>query len=344
MKYLSASLLSLVFAASAAQSQTIILDSFETGDLSASQTSGLDWLKPNRTSLVKRDSVLGDLIIYNGSGVVEIQEGFDRQWQAYEGDVSMRFDFPSGSNSWAEQRFSLDSAHEEIWISFWLKVPINYRHSSNSPSNSKLFALWMDDYSKKGAGPTVIWEFWNDGSDGSKVAYHYSPGGYRTANSHKQHTSFIRYPNDQGRWMQVVMHVKAARNTDSNDGIIRLYRRWAGETEFAKLHEDTQADIGPPSSGPKGWKAGYLMGWSNPGYRQRTEWLLDDFKISRDSLLTTTEASPAPAPEPEPEPEPEPTPEPEPQPEPEPEAEPEAEPVPDEEDSCKPPRIPNILS
>jgi hypothetical protein len=333
MKYFPITCLMVAMATSAVHADDVISDSFETRDMSADGSIDLDWGSTNRTTLVKRDPVLGDLIIYDDA-VVEIQQGFDRQWQAKDGDVSLRFDYPSGTNSWAEQRFALSSAREEIWIRFWLKVPINYKHSSNSPSNSKLFALWMDDYSSKGAGPTVIWEFWNDGAGGSKVAYHYSPGGYRTANSHKQHTSFIRYPDDQGRWMQVVMHIKAASHVDANDGVIRLYRRWADESSFAKLHEDTKADIAPPSSGPEGWKAGYLMGWSNPGYDQQTEWLLDDFKMSSTSLLTVDDTTGSPS-------EPEPTPSPEPELEPELEPEPE---TPTEDDSCKPPRIPNILS
>lgn len=328
MKHFSKSLFSLaLLASSAVHGQTIISDSFESGDLSARYTDGLRWGGTNNTSLVKRDPVMGDMIIYRSNRQEEVLMGWNREWQAKDGDVAMRFDFPAGANSWAEQRFSLDSAMPEIWISFWLKVPINFKHSSNSPGNNKLFALWMDDYSSKGAGPTVIWEFWNDGSGGSRLAYHYSPGGYKTANAHKQHTSFIRYPQDQGRWMQIVLHVKAAARPGSNDGLIRTYRRWENESKFSMLHEDLKADIGPPSSGPKGWKAGYLMGWSNPGYAEQTEFLLDDFKISRSSLLDAADSPSGPGSKPAPQPEPDPGTMPE---------QPPAE--------CKPPRIPQILS
>lgn len=288
--------------ATPAIAQPFFFESFESGDLSASHASSFSWDGTNRTSLVKRDPDLGDMVIYNGKGSVEIQVGFDRYWSAFSGDVSMRFAYPSGSNSWSEQRFRMESAHPEIWIRYWLKVPTNFKHSSNSPSNSKLFALWMDGYSSKGAGPTVIWEFWNDGSNGSNLAYHYSPGGYRTANSHKQQTQFIRYPEDQGRWMQIVMHVKAATGSSANNGIIKLYRRWANEDSFSLLHKDTGADIAPPSGGPNGWKAGYFMGWSNPGYAEATEWLLDDLVMSRTTLLDVDPSeSPSPAPSPDPE-------------------------------------------
>lgn len=323
MKQFSKTLLTMALLASgAAHSQAIISDSFESGDLSARYSPGLSWGGTNNTSLVKRDPVLGDMIIYRANKREETQMGWNREWQAKDGDVSMRFDFPPGRDTWAEQRFALDTAMPEIWISFWLKIPINYRHSSASPGNSKLFALWMDDYSAKGAGPTVIWEFWHDGSGGSRLAYHYSPGGYKTANSHKQHTSFIKYPQDQGRWMQVVLHVEAATRPGSNNGLIRTYRRWENETRFTMLHEDRAADIGPASSGPRGWKAGYILGWSNGGYTQQTEFLVDDFKISRTSLLDVPDAPTQPKPEPQPEPDTKPQ-------------EPPAE--------CKAPRIPNIL-
>lgn len=326
MKPFSASLISMIFLAVSAQAQTVIRDSFESEDLSARYTSGIDWAGTNRTSLVKRDPALGDLVVYNHSGVVSIQAGFDRQWQAKDGDISMRFRYPSGSNSWAEQKFSLDNAHPEIWIRFWLKVPINFKHSSNSPGNNKLFALWMDGYSSKGLGPTVIWEFWNDGAGGSKLAYHYSPGGYRTANGHKQHTQFIRYPDDQGRWMQIVMHVVQSSGDAANDGVIELYRRWADESSFTRLHNDQNADVAPPAGGPYGWKAGYLMGWSNPGYSEPTEWLLDDFAISTTSLLPVDSVDGPDGGGSEPVPAPEPTPD------------------TGGGDSCKAPQIPNIMS
>lgn len=288
MRYISTALISLGFFLSVpALAQISFSDSFESRDLTANQSLDFTWGSMNRTGLVSQDPVLGDLLIYNRQGPVELQQSEIKNWQARHGDVAMRFDFPAGKNTWAEQRFSLTNPQHELWIRFWLKVPDNFRHGRANASNNKLLALWMDDYSSKGAGPTVIWEFWNDGSDGSQLAYHYSPGGYRAAGSHKQHQPFISYPADQGRWMQIVMHVKAATAPGNNDGIIQTYRRWDGEGSFTLLHEDLAANIAAPASGPMGWKAGYFMGWSNPGYEQPTEWLMDDFEISNTPLLDT---------------------------------------------------------
>lgn len=287
MKLFPAILFSLVFSLTLpAFAQTSVSDSFESGSLDATDSSVFSWDRVNRTSLVKGDPQLGDMTIYNRDGALELLEGSENRWRAKDGNVSMRFDYPAGEGGWAEQRFRLGHAEPDIWIRYWVKVPDNFKHSSDSPSNNKLFALWMDDYSSKGDGPTVIWEFWNDGAGGSKLAYHYSEGGYQTANGHKQHTPFIRYPDDQGRWMQIVMHVKASSASSANDGVIELYRRWENEESFTLLHEDTNANIAAPSGGPQGWKAGYFMGWSNPGYESPTEWLLDDVTISSSSLLS----------------------------------------------------------
>lgn len=288
MRFISTTLISLSFFLSLPSlAQISFSDSFESRDLSANQSLDFTWGSMNRTSLVSQDPVLGDLVIFNRQGPIELQQSQFKNWKARHGNVAMRFDFPAGKNSWAEQRFSLTKPQRELWVRFWLKVPENFRHGRATASNNKLFALWMDQYSAKGAGPTVIWEFWNDGSDGSQLAYHYSPGGYRAAGAHRQHKPFISYPADQGRWMQIVMRVKAASGQGKNDGVIQLYRRWDGEGSFTLLHDDRAANIPAPASGPNGWKAGYFMGWSNPGYPQATEWLIDDLHISNMPLLDT---------------------------------------------------------
>jgi hypothetical protein len=280
------SLLAFLIFITPALAQPLFSDSFESGDLGAGHDVGFSWESPNRTSLVKRDPQLGDMIVYNRGGPIELLQGTDKEWTAKEGQISLRFDYPAGKGGWSEQRFGFDTARPDLWIRYWLKVPKNFKHTARNPSNNKLFALWMDGYSSKGAGPTVIWEFWHDGSGGSRLAYHYSPGGHRTAGTHRQEKAFITYPDDQGRWMQIVMHVKAASAASANDGIIQLYRRWENENSFTLLHDDKGANIAAPANASAGWRAGYFMGWSNAGYAAPTEWFLDGLVISSTNLLT----------------------------------------------------------
>lgn len=222
------------------------------------------------------------------------------------GTKSLRFRYPAGANTSAEERFAFSAPHNEVWVRYWLKVPTNFEHTAPEPhwpTNNKLFALWMDDYSAHGMGPSVIWEYWDNGKGGSDLAVHYSEGNKTGAGPHLQLKPFIDSTTDKGRWMQIVLHVKAATinnaGTSNNDGLIETYRKWDGDSAYVKLHQVTQVNIAPPATGPNGWKAGYFMGWSNPGFRAQTDFYIDDIEfadamnvnISTSSSSTTSNSS-----------------------------------------------------
>ncbi len=257
------------------------IEDFESGDFSGTNAEGFHWKQTNRTSIVTSESVVN-----NGAPVdVPIPEG--RNWNPKNGRHSLRFRYPA-QDFMSEQRFGLSVAHPELWVKYWLRVPTNYKHTTITPSNSKLFAIWMDAYSDKGVGATVIWEFWGNGS-GSELAFHYSKGGEIGHDGpHIQHVPFIS-EEDKGRWMQLIFHVKAASSFEANDGVIQLWRRWEDEPAFTKYHELLDADIG--FADVKGWRDGYLMGWSNSGYIENTEWLIDDIVFSDKSLVPKKKSS-----------------------------------------------------
>lgn len=240
--------------------KSIFKDSFESLNFSKTNSLGFAWGGPGGTEI---------------SSTVGVND-----------KASLAFNyFGPYINSTAEQRFNIGEPIKDIVIRFWLKVPSNFKHVVPAPelhhaSNSKLFALWMDDYSAHGDGPSVIWEFWDNGKNGSDLAVHYSVGGYTGAGPHMAFHPFIKYPDDQNKWMEIVMKVRAATSKTSNDGVIQLYRRWKGESAFELFHDIKDANIAPPAKGPIGWSAGYLMGWSNPGYDEaKTVWHVDDFEI-----------------------------------------------------------------
>ena len=291
-----------LFAMSQVYAEVVFFDSFESGDLSATNSDGFSWNHTNRTSIVIHDEQDGPVAIYNGNPIYNIHEsimpdGTVRDWNAVEGEHSLRFRYPEGIN-WAEQRFNMGKAYTEIWISFWVRVPNNYEHlDSDGTDNGKWFALWMDDYSSKGNGPTIVGslEIVRELQDGKWVAtgstdlqMTWSVGGNTVTTPRSSRTRLIDFPHDQGRWMQWVIRAKAATTTESNDGIIQTWRRWQGEGGFTKLHDVTDADIGPPVEGPFGWQKGYLMGYMNSPFAVDTEFLLDNFTISTSSLLSET--------------------------------------------------------
>lgn len=254
-------IIAAMFYATISVSAPLMQEDFEVGNLSTSNGIGFTWKDSNNTSVIVNEPRLGKTSKYG-----------------------LRFNYAAGA-SISEQRYDLGKAYRNLWIRFWLKVPENFQHNTKNPSNNKLGTVWMDGYSAKGDGPTVIWEYWSDGSGGSKLAVHYSAGKYTVAGVHLQYKPFISYPSDQGRWMQIAFHVKAATARGSNDGVIETYRRWQDESSFTKLHTITDADIASPPAGPNGWKAGYFLGWSNPSFTQNTTFIIDDVEFSETELL-----------------------------------------------------------
>ena len=262
----------------------LFYDSFESGDKSATNADGFSWGGSGGNMSI----ITSSQVVYQGNEQVAIPkssvENASPDWTAKDGEHSLRFRYLAGGNT-AEQRFDLGSAYPEIWCRYWLRVPMNFEHGSDSPSNHKLFALWMDGYSVHGTGPTIVWNPWNNGNDGSRLTLVYKEGGSGGTGPHEQSQPWITYPDDQGRWMQIVLHAKASSGQNTNDALIETYRKWGNETEFTLIHRLEDINMPFPTVGPNGWAAGYIMGWVNAPYAEDTEWLLDQFTVSTNSLL-----------------------------------------------------------
>ncbi len=282
--------------------EIVFQDDFESGDFKKTNSAGFSWSSPNRTSIVRDDQY-----VVNGSspksGLIA-----GRQWEGTDGKHAMRFRYVAGQ-AMSEQRYKLGGAYKDLWVSYDLRVPINFRHGSGN-SNNKMAAFWMDGYEVSGnaKGATAVWQIRNNGNGGSNsVIYHLESDttGRSWSDRHsgeKQSKPFISYPGDQGRWMTVVYHLKAASSSSSKDGSLEMWRKWEDQGNFTKIHEMTNLNIPAPSSGPNGWSAGYIQGWANSAYSSNTEWLVDQFTVSTTSLLgsgsnsTPKEASPPKAP------------------------------------------------
>lgn len=267
--------------ATAAHSEQEFFDSFESGDISATNEHNFRWAKNNGTSIVTND-----FAVYN-NGAIHDRIGSAQNWSPKHGQHSLRFRYPAGE-MWVQQNFNLGSAYRDIWFRYWVRVPVNYTHGKTRPNNHKFFALWMDKYSIKGEGGSVYWNFWRDSDGGSSITVSSNRGNYSTTGSQIQRKKFIKVPEDRGRWMQVVFNIVASSSVDSSDGYIAFWRRWEGEREFTQMHEVTNVKLPTPSGSPNGFIKGYLMGWANGGYAADTEWLIDDFEVATHSLLNTS--------------------------------------------------------
>ncbi len=272
--------------APAKSEKVVFYDDFSSGDMSATNKDGFSWSRNNRTSVVTMDEK-GPLIVWN-NGPVRNRPSTKRNWKAHDGKYALRFRYPAGK-PWSEQRFTLGKAYPEIWFRFWLRVPENYQHGPKTASNNKFFALWMDGYSTKGDGPTVVWNFWRqpDGNSAFTFSHTKDPVGL---GHHGKAKDFLVSPRDRGRWMQIVLYAKMSSSPDVNDGEVRIWRRWEGKKKFKLISKSIGRGLHPSKdkSKPQGWAVGYVLGWSNATYKEETEWLLDGFTVSSKSLLNTT--------------------------------------------------------
>ncbi|MCW8193287.1 hypothetical protein F6455_00615 [Proteobacteria bacterium 005FR1] len=252
-----------VSAAPGAPASAIVHDSFQGGINQSPTASGFQWHKGTRTGTVS---------------------------QGYSDAGALQFRFPAGNNGMSEQRFSLGGAYPELWFRYWVKVPANWEHGSGN-TNNKFFAIWMDEYERKGATGVIQ----TRDSGGHSVI---SPYVRTRGNQHlgeETGNMLIDISKDRGRWMQVVIHVKMASAAGSPDGVFELYRRWEGEQNFETIFSKSDWDnfhVG----GNKGFSHGYLMGWANATQPSASEWLIDDFLVSEKNLLNT-DSVPAPKPQ-----------------------------------------------
>ncbi|MDN6326566.1 MAG: hypothetical protein L0J48_00925 [Alkalibacterium sp.] len=261
-----------------ASGESIVSDSFESGNLSAPGAPGFEWANNTGIAIVTPTTLVFETAPRNEPAPP------NSQWEAKSGEHALRFFYPADKH-WIEQRFSFDP-QPEIWMSFWLRVPTNFAHPSlkGAADNQKLFTLWMDGYSSKGEGSTIGVEFRPSGGGSSYFYGKVSRGDYNVAGSDQGRVQFIQVPRDRGRWMHLVVHVASERTPGAKNGMLQLWRKWKGDSNYTKTHDLKNQPI-KLSPRVKGFSHGYLMGWANAAYPVDTEFLIDDFKLSTSPLF-----------------------------------------------------------
>lgn len=190
---------------------------------------------------------------------------------SFSGNSSLKFSFgpdAMGEDSWSEQRFILapdaSSAPTEVWFEYMLRLPENFIHRNDAPTNNKLFALWAEKYSNPGDVQAVFeYERKSDGDSRVRVVCMSGTGCLKG----QRHADMFE-PGMSGRWVRMRVHVKAG----NGDGIIELWR----DSTLVYSIQNYQHYF---SGGNNYWRHGYLMGWSNSGFSELTDFYIDDFKV-----------------------------------------------------------------
>lgn len=251
-------------------------DGFEGNNLSAETHPKFYWETNNSTSIVTN---LPQARVLWGSKSGSAVGSKD--WGARLGNNALRAHYAKGEDSWAEQRFHFGQGLNEVWIKFDLRVPTNFEHKDK---NRKIFYLWMDGYGSKGKGATVGWEYWPSPGGISALAVNIQSHNdtYRHT-GHIQHFDFINPNTDKGRWMSVIFYLKVSSTASSSDGVVAFYRKWDDENNYTRYHYVTDAIL---PAGLGDFQHGYLMGWHNGSYSKENDWLIDNFIVSEENLIT----------------------------------------------------------
>jgi hypothetical protein len=270
----------------------IISDGWESADMSAPGYPDFSWSNNMATSVVTMNP--GPIAVWNNGAIANPPTDLTKNWAALVGDYCLRFRYEPGTEPgvFSEQRFSLVNRREPtLWMRYALRVPVNYVHENvpdiypgenYTPSdNNKLWALWQDAYSTIGTGSNLRMEFRPDGNGGSVWDVDVSNGGQGT-----ESVPFITVPGDRGKWMYICVRIVTESTPAASDGSITVWRKWAdGQDTWEQTHSVTGQPYKAPDGEAPGWRAGYLMGADNSGYAVETEFFVDDFNLSTESLL-----------------------------------------------------------
>ena len=178
------------------------------------------------------------------------------------------------------------SYRNDVWVGPLLNVTRSTTLASTArqrePVNNKLLAVWCDDYSRHGLGPTIVWQtdHWKDGTQDVILTVGYSTGN-RTVTGPVVDGGLLLTPADRGKFIDLIFHGKFSTSPGANDGIIRSWVRKKNQPAYIAFHNITDARLDKPSAVPASeqfWKRGYLMGWSNSGFDQETTFHLSQIE------------------------------------------------------------------
>ncbi len=182
-----------------------------------------------------------------------------------------------GEDTNSEQRFNLGQNLTELWIEYYLYIPSNYVHRNDPPNNNKFIRIWGDDYNsanKLGASTQYRTEFLTDNS-GLGFEYNYKGWDYAVLGFGPEgYTSgYTEYGNAmKGVWTQVRLHFRLVSSTDADDALMELWLNGTKVLSFINVPQ--KYDTLRPY-----WNQGYLMGWSNSGFLDETDFYIRNVKF-----------------------------------------------------------------
>jgi hypothetical protein len=266
----------MVLGSLAATARTIHFDDFE--DHRAPRTGdGFKWRASSRNVYTTSDRITGAVPTpLNGRTAL----AFSHRAKPY------------GQDSTAEQRFFLGGTYPEIWFRYFVRIPDNFVHRTDSkgPANNKWLCLWTDRPASGRTGFNMCWQYLpsrtNPGGADMVWNYnHFSEDGQYYRSSESDRKNFFT-KEMRGRWIEVIHHVQLPTRQGANNGAIQMWVRAPGQGRYTVVHDRRDLPLRWGES-QRGLSGGYLMGWANSGFSEATTFTIDDFHVlsNRPSVL-----------------------------------------------------------
>jgi hypothetical protein len=195
------------------------------------------------------------------------------------GDYALRFRFgpdpeapDPDSDSSAEQRFNIGQQLSELWLEYYVWVPVGFALRSQAQANNKFLALWPLNYSTIG-DTYVVTEYDRNGTDTSvsrMLGYgdmFYADGTVIRGGDAVATSNFISAARE-GEWSRIRVHYKLASGPGETDGV---YEGWLGTTLMWRSRTDW---VFWSTGGNNYVQNGYFFGWANSGFAAETDFYI----------------------------------------------------------------------
>jgi len=204
---------------------------------------------------------------------------------AHSGTNSLRFHYQAaadGSDSYAEQRFSLGRNLREVWVEFYIYYPDGtegvgprfiHRTESSNGNNDKFIRIWGDNYNapnKVGAST-----FPQTGGN-ERLGFEYSKLQHAIGQYNSGYVDPFVTDSTRGRWLQIRYHAKMATDSSSYDGAIDI---WVDGVKYSAVDNKGNPGLNIYDNSIPYWNTGYLLGWANSGFAQDTYVYVDDVEF-----------------------------------------------------------------
>lgn len=197
--------------------------------------------------------------------------------QYANGEWAMAFNFhqEEGGDSWSEQNLYFNNKNE-VWVSYDIYLPANYHHRQG---NNKFFCIYNNNH-RPGFYVNFSTEAASDGGSYIDIRY-YRNGSEQDNSKFRPAGGWPRIwdpSKDNGKWHKIVMHFKTSTNNNTPDGVAQIWKN--GEL----LLNITNLDAYASSNNLNYMDEAYFIGWSNSGYAQKTQILVDNFTMSNSPI------------------------------------------------------------